>query len=406
AGISIAIVQLPPERQIREVGSSANSPHDFPILDVSSTSRHVHSPNWDIQTVDPSGAGTVDLAVDGSGRPHLAYSHGDYVRHAVLDGRDWIVTDVKSSESTLLSQVGIAIDMTGTPHIIYWEFPSRHKYTDFAYLRHAWLEGDEWVEETFGYDDYLWSDIVLDKLGRVHLVYSVARPPGDHYFTTEELWYAVEENGYWSVERIDSNAGWLGGCPSIVVDNSNSPHVVYQAYTGKEDSHVLRYASKGDEKTWNVETIGRTESCPSIFLDGLNQPHIVHKTESDGPENSLLIYLHKEDDRWVGEIMVKLDLSGDQYVGCAGSISLFLDQYERPHVAYYHWTDEDFAVKYAFRGEEGWIIDSVESGSQGIGGYLTLALDGKDIPHLAYYRWDSWAVVYATKQEVKPHLRY
>ena len=106
------------------------------------------SSGWQAQTVysvtaDISGvgmAGSLDLALDRAGNPHIGFVTGDFnvqtLRYAAWDGGKWIIEVVDTVAGT--GQVALALDAADQPHLAYGADE----------LRYAHKQDGQWVVQT------------------------------------------------------------------------------------------------------------------------------------------------------------------------------------------------------------------------------------------------------------------
>ena len=85
------------------------------------------------------------------------------------------------------------------------------------------------------------NDLVLWPDGSAHI----------SYFDARTLKYAAEDNGKWSIEKVDvvaSGHDVYGGSTTLLRDSHGNPHIIYG------DFGVVKHAYK-DDKQWHIETV-------------------------------------------------------------------------------------------------------------------------------------------------------
>jgi len=131
---------------------------------------------------------------------------------------------------------------------------------------------------------------------------------------------------------------------------------------------------------WETETLAAAQpfvmNSQAVQLDSNNHPHVVYN-------GSDLYYA------WYDGVVWHKDELG---VGWAGTKAvLSLDSHDKPHILYNDTVHGN--LQYAYQGENGWIIETVDSFSVVFA--YSLALDSNDIPHVSYGDVDSEVVRYA-----------
>jgi hypothetical protein len=166
------------------------------------------------------------------------------------------VTDVVAGEVFLGTDLDIAVDAQGVPHISY------HAYNGNGIdeLRYATRVAGVWnianVDATND-DVGKYNAIDIDSQGRPHVTY--------YNETQQKLKYAVK-SGIWMPENADENVG-AGTYGDMVLDSNDRPHVVYH-YTPIAGP---RYATKNGN--WEYENIGgETADYLGIALTPAGQP--------------------------------------------------------------------------------------------------------------------------------------
>jgi hypothetical protein len=155
--------------------------------------------SWEIQTVETEGdvGKFASLAIDAQGRPHITYfdwteANAARVKYAVLDGDEWRIEVVDELPNIQVAFVGawrtmsLALDGQGRPHIA---------YCDRDVLKYAIKNGDAWeIQEVTraGSDELELGQLVslaLDSGGRPHV--SFFEVPANPRSSTGTVLYAV-----------------------------------------------------------------------------------------------------------------------------------------------------------------------------------------------------------------------
>jgi hypothetical protein len=149
--------------------------------------------SWHMEEVDaPRAFGQLherSMAISSNGTVHIAYG-GDHLYHAWYDGNMWNYETVDPSPRTG-TITSIAIDTSGKVHIIY-------RGGDF--LKYASNVSGVWVIEEV--DDCNSDDVsfALDANDKVHVCFNG--------IAGSTLKYATNASGSWVIETADSMGGW------------------------------------------------------------------------------------------------------------------------------------------------------------------------------------------------------
>ena len=174
---------------------------------------------WTAEHVADGNVQGIDLAIDGSGNPHIAYVFGSYYKtglgYASKSGGTWTVTTLLENTRTL-EFVSIELDASGTSYILCAETDSGLNVRTLALFHQS---GGSWVRENItadaGFDGY---DMAIGH-GNIHVVYEnssgnvivhASRPVG---------------GGNWQSENIVSG-GINKRAVSIALDSLGSPHIM------------------------------------------------------------------------------------------------------------------------------------------------------------------------------------
>lgn len=173
------------------------------------------------------------IALDPSGYPHISYESSDggthkFLKYAWYNGSTWSSTIVDTIETTegFASLTSIAVDDSGRPHIAYYS----HK--DGAYKYAGW-NGASWEIKTVDfYGSVGWENvaIALDGNANPHIAYLVG---------SYKLKYARWSGSAWTIETIDAS-GSVGLDCSIAVASDGTVHVSYYDDTNRN----LKYAKR------------------------------------------------------------------------------------------------------------------------------------------------------------------
>ncbi len=222
------------------------------------------------------------LAVDNTGRPHVAYIKVDedsYVlAYAEFSYEGWLVTLIPGTNGAALPS--LALDRQNRPHIAFKDY-------DDGLIKYAWQNGDNWeIEIPDNPDDpavwFHYASLAIDSSDNVHLAYC------DAY--NRHLKYAYRTDNNWTIETVDT-----AGCgqPFLALNSDNLPLIIYK-------SSFARLI--GGE--WNIERIGYEIAWPTLDVDAQDGIHIVFYNEY----NNYLSYVYRSP---ITSYTLTLTLTGD-----------------------------------------------------------------------------------------------
>jgi hypothetical protein len=338
---------------------------------------------WRIKTVD-SADGSIDLALDGDGNPHISYDNDGLWRATPL-GNDWD----RDSIDDYAYHTSIAIDDQGFAHILYFRSNSRDDT-----LKLADEDSEGWHPASFnlgGLDVGRYNDLAVDANDDRHLLFSswrcrlwggsgncISWDPGD-------LYYLFLHDGQFQASIVGYSAEYV----SVALDDDDAPHVSY--HNGYHDT--LKYSRPGFGGAHTVDESADVGLYSSIAVDSrgaLPLPHIAYYdvTQGDlkyatatGPDFYHLAW-HTE----------PIDTVGDVYTwDVTKYTSIVLDRDGYPQISYYDDDTQD--LKYAYQDNQGWHKETVDSDGD-VGSWSSLAIDQSGNLHVAYYDATNGTVKY------------
>ncbi len=338
--------------------------------------------DWITETIDCQGQlNPPSLALDGTGRPHIAYSEslqGD-LKYAWSDGAGWRLETVDSTGD--LGGGSLALGVDGRPYISYALLPP--DFGEYGELRYAWFDGATWMTRTLaGGKDVGWpSSLALDAAGWPHISYHSGEVMG--------LVYGYWDGTHWITETVDTGHT-LGWGSSLALDAAGNPHIAYYGYA------ALKYAYRTGG-SWHIETLagaGRGSSSVSLAIDSAGRPHIGY--DDVDYAGSAIRYAYWDGAQWQIETVDSTTQVGTLVDSC----SLALDGQDRPHLSYARaislWTEHMF--QYAYHDEAGWHIEAALEHEVPAS---FLALDSTDRPRISFFNYDSSCLEY-TYQSCTP----
>ena len=291
--------------------------------------------NWNSVKINDCGhtyCWDVDMVIDDNDDLHVAYTtyntNYETLVYMHYDGTSWSDTEV--SVSANFGPVGIAVDSKNHPHISH-AVSGQHCGDGLrlaSYTGSAWTYRSVDIGSNRGCD----SDIVIDGNDDIYISYQVR--------DQSKLKVATNKSGSWDLFTADSGASlsslYPGYMTSMVMDGQGQLHIAH--FDDKNDD--LRYSTGVTNGQWTtsiVESSGHTGREPSIAVDITDTPHIVYQSWS----GFVLKYAtpNSATSGWTINTLSNADVGdGD---------SLIIDQNGDMHVAYYDGDSEvmNYATK-------------------------------------------------------------
>ena len=330
-----------------------------------SSREPVTGEGWQVEWVDQSRIASTyfrscSIAVDGEGRPHIAYGR-EHLSYAVREADGWKVQIVDAEENAG-ADAHILIDGAGYPHSGYIRTTSIEERLHG--LRHAYFDEYEWIVETVPSPEKIgWLAISLDVSGHPVFVYL----DSSEWFSSQQhvLRYLRWNGDAWKSEPIveDYTPG-----TSLVLDQEGQPWVSYLSGVSITEVFVAHKEDQRWEVAKIVELPGEPGGNTSIAVDAAGHPHFVFYDSGRGA----LMYVFWDGEHWQ---IQEVDNEGDVGAGA----SLALDALGHPHIAYADTTNG--TLKYAHWNGSTWQIEVVETRHVSA---LALALDAEGGVHIAY----------------------
>lgn len=239
---------------------------------------------WTTETVDVVPGATLRsiLALGPGDAPSLLYTYdppegnGRGLRFAYRDAGGWHAFDVERSAFPL-SSFALAVDASGRQHIAYADLePNPAAGT----LRYGVFSSGAWTWETPDESGGPHVSLALDSAGRPHLAYEDAG---------QVLTYRWKGASGWTALTVDAGAP-TGLYTSIALGPDDRPHLSYwqvlnSANPDDPTRGHLRYASPLVSGGWTVETVdvdGLTgDGGTRIAVDSQGFPHVAYLLLSD-----------------------------------------------------------------------------------------------------------------------------
>ncbi|MEJ2721810.1 MAG: FlgD immunoglobulin-like domain containing protein [bacterium] len=235
---------------------------------------------------------------------------------------------------------------------------------------------DDWAAESIApFSAYF--DMAVDGDGIPHVLFNncqawelcVPADPGNSALT-----YGFKTGAEWSFEPVASDP--VGEHFSIIVDNTNMPHLAYRDTTWQ-----MHYGYR-DAGGWVIEDLYherllRYRASPHLALDSNGEPHIAFV------ERETIHYAYKENEVWTDE-----QVTGSSLDNWSARAAIAVDDSDALYVG--SWMYDQSAVLYT-RGTASWTHD-LDGGD--IGWNPWMVLDSHQAAHFVYHGYNG--VSYAT----------
>lgn len=231
---------------------------------------------WENQTVTTDHTVYSSLALDSSGKPHIAYVSGDEVKYASQNDSGWSIQTVDKMPE-INSVVSLALDSNDTPYIMYSNPTSYVDNQGIArssvIIKLATLKNSHWNIESVlassNFDEF--GNMVLDSKGYPHFLAMEG-----HFISTTNTTYlstilhASWNGSAWNTQKVISTDR-LGNVGFLALSSNDYPHVVYN--TG-EIMYARWTGTAWENYTVDSEGIVSFKPAFSIAIDPKGTPHI------------------------------------------------------------------------------------------------------------------------------------
>jgi|GEM_PF-2125285 len=184
---------------------------------------------------------------------------------------------------------------------------------------------------------------------------------------------ASNASGSWEIDSLVDPDNSISMLTSLCLNDEGYPYIAY----ARDNPTMVMLAESQGQASWDlsvVDTLDQECLSVSLVLDDDNRPHIAYNAE-EGPR-----YCYRSGDEWQTEVVDACD-SGSWIYG----VSIALDQWDNPHVAY--CTSDGSWLRYASRSDSGWVSEDVFSFHPPyfIAGDPDLEIDSSGRPHIAFF---------------------
>jgi hypothetical protein len=296
---------------------------------------------------------SIGLAVDGAGRPHIAYFDSalsvNALRYVTVGPGGW-THEVIDGSGKVFRLASVAAGPSGELHVLYQDLSA-------GTSNHARRAQGAWTVDNIPAG--LTAELRIDAAGQLQTAFSRG---GD-------IGHARRTGAGWESETVAP-----GSSVSMAIDGQGGAHLSFY----RSQARDLHYARQTGSD-WAVETVESADDAgalSSIAVDTEGRPHVLYvKRHQIGTDWNQLKYATRGPDGWQTEL-----LPFHQGVGTA-RIVLVLDSQDRPHVLYYHGGERE--LRYARFTGAVWSVETVAIDLVP-GAVFSLALGPHDDPQVAY----------------------
>ena len=381
AAPSISAADSEPIATLDESSSSAAEPDPAAAQDASgiaapSIQIGELSLTWKAQEI---GEGIKpSFAIDEDGVAHVAFlteaDHGGLFYAQNREGGFEVET---VAEGYFYGPIDLALDPSGKPIIAYHDHQALQFDPALGDEVIAELTESGWQLTTVADDGHDgWDNsIAVDEAGNWH----TAAVDPSQFGSEDGVEYATVIDGAVSVVPVGSGPIKYEFATSIQLDSSGSPAIAY--YNDRDQQ--LELTSLGTSG-WTVEVVddqGDAGRYASLAYEAGGEPHIAYYV-AEGSESGTVRHAWKDASGWQIEDVGILQNLRMGHTGARKITSLAFDPEGGLHLAY----SDRVRLIYAQRTDDGWIGQEVlEPGSHELGQLVELAIDEDGNPHLIWF---------------------
>lgn len=354
---------------------------------------HHDGVQWHIESLPTADLNALPhpwLAIDGSDNLHVAFNISGAIIYGFYDHNTWQFTAVDSPGSENVARSSLALDSSGRPHIAYGRGG-----------KYAYFDGLDWQITTFPgtYDEGESIALALDGSDHPHIAYQTQFNGYDGY----EIYYRYFDGAGWQLENVDETFPVAilsrGFDISLTLDASDRPVVVYTAEYSSDhpypwyEYYVSRIAYR-EPTGWENQNLFYSSS--SLYDTNYN-------TLLSGPDDNLTVVY--KDGFYLKSAILAGDTITTAVIDQGGStgthIDMVVDSQDRLHLSAHE--AEDDRLRYGVREDGVWTVETPFAGAGFVGSdWTSLALTNDSLPFIMvdhYQRLGSIAYVFHDGQD-------
>lgn len=296
-----------------------------------------------------------------------------------------------------MGYASLKLDSLTSPHLVYYQLIWDTLYSDTGWAKviYTYKISDQWIKETvdssFGNgwtNYYIQPSLCLDRYDNLHIAY-VHRTEDNLCY----LRYANKVSGNWLIQELDTMLHYWSSA-TIALNANDYPCIAYLQYRDVDSTLYVKYLNH-DGVLWDSLVIddgnNLSDGGLSLAIDSSNNPHIAYYQACD-PLSDSVKYVYWDGANWVFSWSDSIcDMSEH------GSLSLALNTFDHPHIAYCTWP----SLWYAYWDGNSWYNEGpIDAASWEI----RLDLDSLNLPHIAYIDQMGQRPEYCYRDSIAWHL--
>jgi VCBS repeat-containing protein len=323
----------------------------------------VGSAGFSTGVLSNSFASTVGIAIDNSGTPYMVYT--DVGNSAKLEamkynGTSWVTVGSAGFSPTGSDFTDMAIDGSGTPYVIF-----RNGGTTVMKFN-----GTSWVtvgSAGFSPTNAVNERIAIDASGTPYIAYSANGGTG------QATVMKFDGSNWTVVGNTDFSTG-TAGSTSIAIDGSGSPYVVFADGSSSSKATVMKYNGTSWATVGSAGFSAGTAINTDIAIDRSGTPYVVYRDVSNSSKATVMKF---NGTSWVG-----VGTAGFS-AGQADNTRIKIDAGGTPYVTYKDGGNSSKATVMKFDGTN-WVTVGSAGFSAGSVSNTNIALNAGGIPYVIY----------------------
>jgi len=205
------------------------------------------------------------IAVDSTGTPHVVWCELPHCRiyYSYYNGTNWtnpvIVNDTLQVRATSWADPRIAIDQNGNLHVCWTGVSISATRRDIFYSKYngaQWTNATKITRDSF-YNEW-YSDLAVDRPNNIWISWDRQGEGSDQF----RIYASRFDGNSWSVEaRLDDETSFNDASPAIGLDENSEPWILWQGYVTYLSINIYynRYINGGAEIEETVSFIKTTQ---------------------------------------------------------------------------------------------------------------------------------------------------
>ncbi len=252
----------------------------------------------------------------------------------------------------------------------------------------------DWTNDGIWDTDWLSSPITITDDFSINGLYLAKLEVKDGDGEIDTAYSAVHIGVDWNLDVVETE-GEVGPHNSISVDSNNHPHFCYQKFEMMQPS-ILKYAF-WNGNNWIREQID-TNVCFSgwhsdaIVVGSNNRPHIAYGYYGAPPYSDELKYAYRDESGWHIDTV-------DSQEAPTTNIDIALDSNNYPHISYQMGVDfhSQNYLRYAYWNGNQWQTETIPLPGDDTGYKTSIAVDAYNRPHIICYDKENDCIRYTRK---------